>query len=95
LLKDGVSVKKGSVTKSSHSDEKIKSTTPLPNAQPYDPGNPMDSPSKAMVRQQDAIAFGGVGGTILSGLVHVYAAYNELIVGVSKQIVADTKDAVK
>lgn len=55
----------------------------------------MDSPSKAMVRQQDAIAFGGVGGTILSGLVHVYAAYNELIVGVSKQIVADTKDAVK
>lgn len=95
LLRDGVSVKKGSLTKTSHSDEKISSNTPMPEAKPYDPLNPMDSPSAAAVRQQDAFAFGGIGGTVDNGLQHGFYAYNDLIVEVSKQIVNDTKDVVK
>ena len=95
LFNNGVSVKKGALTKTNHSDEKIFSNTPLPHAKPYDPLNPMDSPSKAAVRSQDAFAFGGIGGTITNGLDHAFLAYNDLIVEISKEIASDAKNATK
>ena len=95
LLDNGVVVKKGAFTKTSHSDEKISAATPWPQAKPYDPTNPADSPSAAAVRQQGAFAFGGIGATLSKGLEHTFYAYNDLIVDVSKQIVAETKDSVK
>lgn len=95
LLNNGVSVKTGAFTKTSHSEEKVFSNTPLPHARPYDPMNPMDSPSSAAVRSQDAFAFGGIGGTISAGLNHAYLAYDDLIVEVSKQIASEVKGEVK
>jgi hypothetical protein len=94
LLNNGVVVKKGAVTKVKHDTEKILSTTPIPNARPYNSFDPFDSPSKAMVRDQQQFAFGGSAGTIAHGLDYNLAQYNILIQDVAKQVIDETKTSV-
>lgn len=95
LLENGITVKKNSVTKTKHSEEKIFSTTPIPAAKPYDMNDPFDTQAKASVRAQDQFAFGGAAGTIAHGFSYNLAQYNILIQDLAKQIIEETKASVK
>lgn len=85
LKKGETVVKKGSVTKTANSDEKITSSYQPGFADPYG-ANSGKSQSQRAVAGQYQFAFGGAIGTMQNGINYGFVEYNKLIVETSQEI---------
>jgi hypothetical protein len=95
LKKNDEVIKKGALTKTKHSDDKVTASSQPGFADPYGAGDPMKSPTQQAVGQQYAFAFGGAVNTMQNGLHNGFTLYNQLIQETAKQVTEEITPSLK